>query len=347
MPPSIYHPFVGGQGTPVLLYLPRGPILTDGRPEDEIIELLSSTSKSTIVRINYRLGGEHHYPTPIHDVLAGYDWVKDNVVSGHARVGVCGELIGGGLASMLCLTENRMGRTRVAAAAVGNPIVDWVFPPAAPHPSTERDEHDAGARGLQSKRKGNLLRRSWFQFAQSEDLPVMCIKEVRDACFERSAAYLDPFASPVLFFRTAGADLPLRDSFDDCPDLKDPNNAVGKRKAYRVFPPLGSGLLVPDMRISIGTENILRNQGEELAKLMRKSFIKQHIRNYDFQEEDDESCSSQDTDAGSDFARIHAKAEEKVSIAFNSGGGLWCSLKSRGWHTDIALISHWFRTVLP
>ena len=356
MRPSIYHPFVGGQGTPILLYLPRGPILAHARPEEEIIELLSSTSKSTIVRINYRLAGKHHYPTPVHDVLAGYDWVKENMTpwgvrhgrhfSGQARIGVCGELIGGGLASMLALTECRMGQTHVAAAAVSNPVVDWVFPSDTPHPCTGKHYHNAEAPGTQLKRKGDMLRQSWFQSAQAEELLVMCLKKVRDKCFKTPAAYLDPFASPVLFFRTAGVGFPGQDPISISSDVQEPFEAGGRRKAYRSFPPLGSGICVPGMRISFGSASALRYQGEELAKLMRKSCIRQQVQNCSIQNDDGEHSSSVDTDATSDIAAVNAKAEEKISTALNSGEGFWCSLKSNAWHTDIALIGHWFHTVL-
>jgi hypothetical protein len=71
-------------------------------------------------------------------VLRGYDWVKDNLLQDGfsrpviARMGVCGELMGGSLATMLALTECRSGASRIGVAAVNNPIADWVFPDDLP-----------------------------------------------------------------------------------------------------------------------------------------------------------------------------------------------------------------------
>ena len=44
------------------------------------------------------------------------------------KLGVAGQLLGGSLASMLALTECRLGQSRVVAAALNNPIVDWLQP---------------------------------------------------------------------------------------------------------------------------------------------------------------------------------------------------------------------------
>lgn len=95
--------------------------------------MLRETAAATIARINYRASSEFQFPTPFHDVLFGWDWIRENLLldkfdrSYLARLGVCGELIGGSLATMLALTECRIGESRIAAAAVNNPIADWVF----------------------------------------------------------------------------------------------------------------------------------------------------------------------------------------------------------------------------
>jgi len=105
--------------SPVILYLPTGPVAKDTCvvDDDEIITALSAASNATVVRVNYRLGNGVQYPTPIHDVLAGYDWVKQNLptdsvsksrhgrpTKATSRFGVCGQLLGGSLATMLALT---------------------------------------------------------------------------------------------------------------------------------------------------------------------------------------------------------------------------------------------------
>ncbi|MCJ1248507.1 hypothetical protein MMC30_005725 [Trapelia coarctata] len=151
---DIHTPSHRSPSTPILIYLPAGPLLPERAPE---LNSLRVESPLTVVRINYRLDSTHPYPLPIHDVLAGYDWVVHHLVRGvgaHngwqspdgrmaggngrgvgngrvAGVAVCGELIGGGLAAMLACTEGRVGRMgHVKAVVVGGPVVDWtgMFP---------------------------------------------------------------------------------------------------------------------------------------------------------------------------------------------------------------------------
>jgi len=120
-------------------------VLPDHSQEEaRIISVLSASSRATIARINYRASPEHQYPTPYHDVLFGYDWIIENLLRQEsdplarkplAQLGVCGELVGGSLATMLALTECQRNKHHIIAAAVNNPIVDWVFPgdlPLAP-----------------------------------------------------------------------------------------------------------------------------------------------------------------------------------------------------------------------
>ena len=120
---------------PILLYLPPGPVVKKSLEDEErVITTLQDSSAATVVRINYRASSLNQYPTPCHDVLLGYDWVCEHLLIDEfsrpylARLGVCGELVGGSLATMLALTECRLGESRIGAAAVNNPIVDWVFP---------------------------------------------------------------------------------------------------------------------------------------------------------------------------------------------------------------------------
>jgi acetyl esterase/lipase len=106
--------------------------------EHRVITTLRDSAGVTVARINYRASPDHQYPTPFHDMLFGWDWIRENLLVDEfkrpylARLGVCGELIGGSLATMLALTECRLGESRIAAAAVNNPIVDWVFPDELP-----------------------------------------------------------------------------------------------------------------------------------------------------------------------------------------------------------------------
>ncbi|KAF2472319.1 alpha/beta-hydrolase [Lindgomyces ingoldianus] len=218
----------------VLVYLPSGPILPDQSEEEErVIAALATTSGSTVVRINYRLSPEYQYPTPIHDVLLGYDWILENLLHDElrkphlARLGVCGELVGGSLATMLALTECRLGGRSIAAAAVNNPITDWAFPdelpiqepallpePNAPEETsspadedlmawwTKQDEEESRQKPQRQKRKPKPLSLSWEQNSDNSIIPTLLLSGERDVLFRTPEHYLDRFASPIHFFRS-------------------------------------------------------------------------------------------------------------------------------------------------
>lgn len=195
-----------------------------------VASTISTASSSTVVQINYRVSSPHTYPTPIHDVLTGYDWVIEHLLPNRAirRVGhsikhavkmaVCGELVGGGLATMLALTECRPGKGRpyIAAAAINEPVVDWVFP----EDGVDEDDdyvidfdtlgsgHQPVSRTAPTKssksRKSNVIIPSFLGFANNGTLDTDALVRARNTLFRKPEDYHDTFASPILNFRTAG-----------------------------------------------------------------------------------------------------------------------------------------------
>jgi acetyl esterase/lipase len=210
----------------------------EGGEEERVISVLRETAAATIARINYRASPLHQYPTPFHDVLFGWDWIRENLLVDEfqrpylARLGVCGELIGGSLAAMLALTECRLGESRVAAAAVNNPIADWVFPdelpvvdpselpePMAPDETAfPADEDIMGSLQVPEKKpRGRPRKRSpkapsltaWQRYGENNIIPALTLSAERDVLFRRPQDYLDRFASPIHFFRSPHAQLLL------------------------------------------------------------------------------------------------------------------------------------------
>lgn len=267
----------------VLLYLPRNP----GFPADDAsnIAVLQSATQAHIVQINYRAGEKAQFPTPVHDVLAGYDWVVSNILPKRAitragrsehvgRIAVCGELLGGGLATMLAVTECRAGEPGIVAAAVSNPIVDWV--------------------GL-DEISGNAS-------TPDQKLEAQSLMKQRAALFCKPEHYYDPFTSPMLFFRSAGAEVPghMEDmAMDDMgelsrlerleylrehgviADLANPDTLEGpitilkQRKSTRRYPSKALGLRLPAFHLSSGAASVLSNSASELADQLRKSYERQ------------------------------------------------------------------------
>jgi acetyl esterase/lipase len=356
---SIYPPLVQRDSSPVIIYLPTGSAVKDSSPSEdgEIIAALGAASNATVVRLNYRLGGEVQFPTPIHDVLAGYDWVKENMcVNGRASkpappIGVCGQLIGGTLSVMLGLTESRLGEHSVTAVAANTPIVDWIFP--KPNYLRSKDEVDDESgdlvenepfswtplKKLKTKRKKP---NSWELYQDDILLPTSFFTETRDNLFRKPANYFDPFASPILYFRSPGADVPIPVTDSSDTDSTVEELSTTRRKVHRNFPPTGSSLKLPDMRISIGDANALYDQNEELVRLLRRSIVRSHAKNQKFdrfQELDDDGEDEKEIAALTD-------AERRIEFHVAPKTGLWGVAGETAWRNEVNEVGAWFRKVL-
>lgn len=284
---SIYHPPRPSSDGPIIIYLPRGPLAS---PEPYPLSSLSLSSGCTVVRLNYRLSAQYPFPTPIHDVLAGYDWITKHLrrgpdglsegsdSSGLGKLGVCGELIGGSLAGMLALTECHATKQGITAAGIGNPIADWTlitFEGQNTHPVHASSAHDGDT--IMKRLNASPTSSTLDGIPTSETL-----LSLRDSIFPKAEKYFDPFASPSLFFRAPTFDLPphsptlpyeastptSQESEDDIS-----STLVRNRRSHRKYPPPSSGLRLPNMRIEVsnGDGNVLKKQGLEFVELMRRS----------------------------------------------------------------------------
>ncbi|KAF2421133.1 alpha/beta-hydrolase [Tothia fuscella] len=362
----IYPPLVQQPNpSPIIIYLPTGPILKDAHPVDDaqIITALSAASNATIVRVNYRLGNGVRFPTPIHDALAGYDWVRQNLsakltpngqASGTSpKIGVCGQLLGGTLAASLGLTESRLGENGVSAVALNSPIVDWIFP-EDPELSNKNEVDDESGdlvedepvswtpmKKMMKKPKKKL---SWELYGNNPALPTSALITARHAFFRKPANYFDTFASPILFFRSPGADVPTpivngsdaddSSSLDQVPTIR--------RKVHRVFPPTGSALRLPEMRISTGSGSPLFDQNEEMVRLLRRSVLRKHTasRKFDQFEDDLEEAQKELVEMAL------AEAEKKVEFHVPANTGLWGLPGDLTWRNEVNEVGAWFRRVL-
>lgn len=163
--------------------------------------VLADVTSSIVVTIDYRLGeipydedqvplqlrvGDntqprnlyYHYPTPVHDTLAGFDWVMQNLQP--KRIGLFGTHIGGSLALMLALTEPRS----VHSMAALDPVCDW----------TSLDEYCTASRDASRRRQ-----------VPKDLVPLL---EARERLFATQERYFDSFASPMLFLRSPGKYVP-------------------------------------------------------------------------------------------------------------------------------------------
>ncbi|KAI4219587.1 MAG: hypothetical protein LQ349_008312 [Xanthoria aureola] len=255
---------------PIIIYLACGLRPEEHhRPIHNPLNSLALSAQATVVEICYRLSPKSPFPKPIHDVMAGYDWIrkylypspKKRDIGSHPntsyalpslqpkkRIGVCGELAGGSLAAMLALTECNLNG--ITTAALGNPIVDWSSP-LGPHIPSDSDN----------------LNRS--------------IKDLHNTSFAKPEHRYDPFASPLLFFRTPAYELPTPSlygtNFSPLANggFPKPDNSstelVPRRRSHRKHPPPGSGLVFPATRIEVGPRFPMRDQAIEFAELIQRS----------------------------------------------------------------------------
>ncbi len=176
---------------------------------------------------------------------------------------------------MLALTESHSMMQGVNAAAIGNPVVDWtaLFTP-------ETNKAPVLAEG-----PGNNLKTE----AIVERAPTILesLLTMREKLFAKAEKYHDPFASPLLFFRTPSSDLPTEfgrlDLEGDLGTGDQTTESIKKRRSLRKYPPRGSDLVLPNMRVDIGKENVLSDQGTELIDLMRRSHDRADIERNTFQ----------------------------------------------------------------
>lgn len=190
-----------------------------------------------------------------------------------SKIGVCGELAGGSLATMLALTEcfyapAALEPQGISALAVGNPVLDWTaLTPSAPQAGIFRK--------IGSFPKGT----------NNESLSADNLCEIREAFFSKAEKYFDPFASPLLFFRTPTTEIQnenavstehslLNGGLEDESPLLPP---ATKRRSARKYPPTGSDLILPWTRVEVGKLCVLKDQGVDLIEMMKKSFRRSEI----------------------------------------------------------------------
>ncbi|KAK2794031.1 hypothetical protein FQN51_000940 [Onygenales sp. PD_10] len=225
----------------VILYLPPGPLFPT-QPSESVIQpartrrssyrdlfpspqhALSSTTQSTVVTVNYRLGTEvvdgeeksYYYPTPVHDTLAGFDWVFEKLKPD--RLCVYGTHIGGSLAVMLALTEPRS----VRAIAAHEPMCDWTSlddyclkTPPAPEEGTlagsTSDDLENGSSEIPTDARDQpppLRKRGRKRKTPTAPPDLIPLLRARRSLFLKPDNYFDSFASPVLFLRSSGKEYP-------------------------------------------------------------------------------------------------------------------------------------------
>ncbi|CAG8892664.1 unnamed protein product [Penicillium egyptiacum] len=202
-------------------------------------QVLASTASALVVTVNYRLGEmqthippstdkssisqepieapdqplgssnpqltSYKYPTPVHDTLAGFDWIQTHLRP--SKLAIFGTHVGGSLALMLALTEAQS----VRAVAAVDPICDWpgldeycTRESTIPTRKTEAGDNTTLSSTKPSKHKRQPRKKN----PPPPDLVPLL--QARSEFFLTPERCFDSFASPILFLRSAGRDVPRR-----------------------------------------------------------------------------------------------------------------------------------------
>ncbi|KAK1080479.1 hypothetical protein LTR33_005507 [Friedmanniomyces endolithicus] len=339
----------------VLIYLPRGRVpRIESQPATVFAQLREQGLPFPIVQLNYRLSPSQPFPTPVHDVLRGYDWIKEHLPPKRAitltgrpqrngRLAVCGELLGGGLAAMLALTECRNGQRGIVAAALSNPMVDWVdldedfarIKTTAGAPVASGGTANALAAGLQA---------------------------LRSKLFRKPEHYFDPFASPILFLRSAGGAIPPAPPdvpTDDMEHLTQLNReefryvsepaqeeAKPLRKTSKRYPSPLLGLRLPAFHIHAGkSSSLLSGQAEEFVRRLRQAHVRQ-AGEQDFGRKvlDEDEIDDMSESEKSEIAQREVEARKKAQLSVSQDLGLWDS--SAEGRARVAEMARWVSDAL-
>lgn len=172
------------------------------------------------------------------------------------RIGVVGELVGGSLATLLALTECRVNESGIGAAAVNNPITDWVLPDDIPISGKLQDpfalgsapeetsfpadedvmslrapETDDHPLAKERKRKKSVVKKmppptAWEIYGDNNIIPTLTISGERDVLFRKAEDYFDRFASPIHFFRSPHGVLVYPESDDALASSSPPTQSI-------------------------------------------------------------------------------------------------------------------------
>ena len=207
---------------------------------------------------------------------------------------------------MLALTEcHGEKRGAIRAAAVGNPVVDWT---ALTDPGEDSPDGAKMAQSLTMRRKKtSSSQKSGINGSSGSSNPTRpTLLSLRAQYFRKPEKYFDAFASPLLFFRTPRYAVPgpvttmdpAEAEYASPPNEEPEPELIKKRLSHRNYPPVGSDLVLPRMRLEIGEESVLREQGMEMLELWQRSQTKRA--------ESQESAT-----------------ENKIDAVVREGSGLW------------------------
>lgn len=129
LPARLYTP-AGAKGTePLIVYFHQGGCVLGGVWTcDNWCSILADEAKAVVLNVDYRHAPEHKFPASVDDVLAAYDWARENAKSLGAdgkRVAVGGDSAGGYLSAVICQAAKKAGKPQPTLQLLIYPCTDW------------------------------------------------------------------------------------------------------------------------------------------------------------------------------------------------------------------------------
>ncbi|CAD6447529.1 c06d6995-d411-4e3f-b632-36f3bb893c6d [Sclerotinia trifoliorum] len=218
--------------TPLVVYLPPYPSSPPLRPPSW---LLNSYPVFNIPyrwshkpSISFRNQKSHPFPIPLHDTLHAYSWLLNRYLP-HLLLGgrtldstflsdqppaiqrpllIYGSYLGGTLATSLALTESRnspLPPAKIDSLIVHNGIFDWTPISTTPDPSIFPSEFSDFSSSNPSYDHPSTL-----ELYTHSPWTIKTLHALKTRLFPSPSQTFDPFASPILFFRTPGIQVPQR-----------------------------------------------------------------------------------------------------------------------------------------
>jgi len=116
--PSLWVSAAGVDPSYVVVYFHGGGYkLGSVHSHRDLMARVSQAAGCRVLGVGYRLAPEHHFPAPVTDALAAYDWLLTQGVP-PARIAFAGDSAGGGLAAAALLALREQGLPQPAAAVL-------------------------------------------------------------------------------------------------------------------------------------------------------------------------------------------------------------------------------------
>ncbi|TGO22622.1 hypothetical protein BPAE_0161g00280 [Botrytis paeoniae] len=219
--------------TPLVIYLPPYPSspLSSFHPPSWLL------NSYPVINIPYRWSHDpktsfrkqrsHAFPIPLHDTLQTYSWLLKSYLPSllpepkpldstyfynnpkpiQRPLLIYGSYLGGTLATSLALTESFTSSflpTKIHSLIVHDGIFDWTPISTTPDPSIFHSESADSSQNLSYNRLSTL------DLYESSPWTTLTLHALKTRLFSSPSQTFDPFASPILFFRTSGISVPQR-----------------------------------------------------------------------------------------------------------------------------------------